>query len=71
MRSVFWLLSIIPILSSYMKFMKIKRNTILFKSNTLIMIIKEICRLCKGGELFDEIISRTKFTEKDAAEVMH
>lgn len=29
-----------------------------------------VCRICKGGELFDEIISRGKFSEKDAAVLM-
>lgn len=26
--------------------------------------------LCKGGELFDEIVKRKRFSEKDAAEIM-
>ena len=29
-----------------------------------------ITDLLKGGELFDEIVKRSKFTEKDAAEIM-
>ena len=29
-----------------------------------------ICRLCTGGELFDEIIRRKRFSENDTAQVM-
>jgi hypothetical protein len=34
-------------------------------------IIKIIFRICKGGSLFDEIVARGKFNEKDAALVMY
>ena len=29
-----------------------------------------VTELCEGGELFDEIIKRNHFSEKDAAEIM-
>ena len=29
-----------------------------------------VSELCQGGELFDELAKRKKFSEKDAAEVM-
>ena len=33
--------------------------------------MKVIFRLCTGGELFDEIVKRQRFSEKDAAEIMY
>ena len=30
-----------------------------------------VTELCKGGELFDEIVKRQRFSEKDAAEIMY
>jgi calcium-dependent protein kinase len=38
-----------------------------FEDEKRYYIVQEIC---KGGELFDEIIARGKFTEKDAAILM-
>jgi calcium-dependent protein kinase len=38
-----------------------------FEDKTKIYLITE---LCDGGELFDEIIERGNFTEKDAASVI-
>jgi calcium-dependent protein kinase len=29
-----------------------------------------VTEFCKGGELFDEIVKRSYFSEKDAAEIM-
>jgi len=40
-----------------------------FKSKKWLITIIAF-RICKGGELFDEIIARGKFTEKDAAVLM-
>ncbi len=39
-----------------------------FKSNQIGRLM--VYRLCKGGELFDEIINRKRFTELDTAIVM-
>ena len=47
---------------------KMKRDITLLQSK--LSKISNVSRICKGGELFDEIIARGKFTEKDAAVLM-
>jgi len=47
--------------------LRMKSATTLLQSTNLHVILY---RICKGGELFDEIIARGKFTEKDAAILM-
>lgn len=36
----------------------------------MILIFNFFCRLVKGGELFDELVRRRAFNEKDAASVI-
>lgn len=36
----------------------------------LLIPLSSVTDIYKGGELFDEIIKKTKFTESDAAELM-
>ena len=47
-----------------------KNATTLSLSKTIYINLIQLNRICKGGELFDEIIARGKFTEKDAAILM-
>jgi len=50
----------------FMKFLKMNHDSFLSKSK----VFKVNFRLCQGGELFDEIIARKRFTEADTAIVM-
>ena len=50
--------------------MKMNINIIQFKSKNNFELSHKTFRCCNGGELFDEIIRRKRFSEKDAAIVM-
>lgn len=50
--------------------MKMTPDTTQFKSTLLLSLLILQFRCCNGGELFDEIIKRGRFSEKDAAHVM-
>ena len=49
-----------------MKYLKIAKITTQFKSKLASLTY----RICKGGELFDEIIARKRFGEHDASVIL-